>query len=314
MPLDPQAQAVIDQFAALGLQPRHLLTPAEARQQFEMRAALAPPGEPVTRVEDRTIAGPGGDIPIRIYAPAGDEPLPVVVFFHGGGWVIGNIASHDATVRSLTNASGCMFVSVDYRLAPETKFPGPAEDCYVATTWVEEHAAAIGADRRRIAVAGDSAGGNLAAAVALMARDRGGPALAYQLLIYPVTDHSFETASYRDNAEGYLLSRKDMEWFWQHYLAGAADGANPYASPLRAVDLAGLPPASVITAEFDPLRDEGEAFAERLRAAGVATESRRYDGMIHGFFNLAALLDQGKQAIVAAGSSLRTALVAQPVS
>ena len=198
-------------------------------------------------------------------------------------------------------------VAMEYRLAPEHQFPAAPEDCYAATQWVAAHATAIGGDPTRLALGGDSAGGNLTAVVAQMVRDLGGPALCYQLLVYPVTDHNYDTASYRANAEGYLLTRDAMVWFWNHYLRSPADGSNPMASPLRADNLRGLPPAMVITAEFDPLRDEGEAYAARLQEAGVPVTLKRYDGMIHGFFCLGTVLEQGKQAIEDAAAALRTA-------
>lgn len=314
MPLDPQAKAFLDQMAALNLPPRWTITPEQARQQYEARIAMQPPGEEVARVEDHTVPGPAGEIPVRVYTPAGEGPLPAVVFFHGGGWVIGSIRSHDNACRALANASGCIIASVDYLLAPEAKYPAAAEDCYAATRWVAEHAAELGADPSRIAVAGDSAGGNLAATVALMARDRGGPSLAFQLLIYPVIDHDFGTVSYRDNAEGYGLSTKDMEWFWNQYLPGSAEGKEPYASPIRASSLAGLPPALVITAEYDVLRDEGEAYAEALRQAGVPATTSRYNGMTHGFFSLHYLFTKGRQAMDEAGQALRSALAVETVS
>ncbi len=313
MPLDPQAQTVLDQMIALGLPPLGTLSPEETRRSMELRNAALPPGEPVAKVEDRTIPGPAGEIPIRIYWPEGTGPFPVLVYFHGGGWVIGSITSHDATCRTLTNAAGCMIVSVDYRLAPEHKFPAAAEDAYTATKWVAEHGAAIGADPRRVAVGGDSAGGNLAAVVSLMARERGGPPLAYQLLVYPVTDYRFDTPSYGENAEGYLLTKQSMEWFWNHYLNDASQGDHPYASPLRAQDLRGLPPALVITAEYDPLRDEGAAYAARLQEAGVPAACSRYDGMIHGFFGMSLLLDKAKLAVGEAAGALKAVFAAQPV-
>ncbi len=309
MPLDPQARAVIDQFAAMGLAPTHTLTPDEARRQAAARRAAMPPGDPVARVLDLSAPGAAGDIPIRAYLPEGGLPLPVVVFFHGGGWVIGSIESHDATCRSLANASGCMILSVEYRLAPEDKFPAAADDAYAAAKWAAEHAAEFGGDSARLAVAGDSAGGNLAAVVALMAKERGGPSLSFQLLIYPVTDFKLDTPSYVENAEGYFLTRDSMHWFWKHYLQSDDDGAHPFASPLRAGDLSGLPPALVMTAEFDPLRDEGEAYAERMRQAGVPVVATRYDGMIHGFFGMSLVLDKAKLAVREAGDALRDALV-----
>jgi acetyl esterase len=307
MPLDPQARALLDQMAAAGAPPFESLTPAQAREMIMQMRELAGPPEPVARAEDRVAATAAGPIPVRVYAPEATGPLPVLVYFHGGGWVIGNLDTVDAPCRSLANQARCLIVSVDYRLAPEHKFPAAAEDCYAATRWAAEHAAELGGDPARIAVGGDSAGGNLAAVVCLMARDRGGPRLTYQLLIYPVTNYDFSTPSYQDNAEGYLLTKNAMVWFWEHYLRDPSDGQNPYASPLRAADLRGLPPAFVITAEYDPLRDEGEAYAARLREAGVAAELRRYDGMIHGFFQMAGVLDQGKQVIADAAAALRAA-------
>ncbi len=311
MPLDPQAKAVLDQLASLNLPAYHTLSAPEARAQAEaMRPAAA--GEPVARVRDMTVPGPGGDIPVRVYTPEGSGPFGALVFYHGGGWVIGSIAGSDVTCRSLTNRAACVVVSVDYRLAPEHKFPAAAEDCYTATRWVAENAAVIDVDPERIAIGGISAGGNLAAVVALMARDRGGPALVHQLLVVPVTDYNVDTPSYRENSEGYQLSKDAMVWFWNHYLTGEGDGRHPHAAPLQAEDLRGLPPATVMTAEFDPLRDEGEAYAARLHEAGVPVTTTRYPGMIHGFFSMAAVLDQGKKAVDDAAVALRAAFAARP--
>jgi acetyl esterase len=309
MPLDPQAQYVLTQIAALGLPPNHLVSPEQARINAKARPRAA--GPEVAKVEDRRLPGPGPEIPVRIYTPAGTGPFPVLVWFHGGGWVIGDLESADPTARHLAVGAVCVVVSVDYRLAPETKFPGAADDCYAATVWATRHAAQIQGDAGRIAVGGDSAGGNLAAAVCLMARDRREPLPMFQLLIYPVTGYDFNTASYRQNAEGYLLTRDGMQWYWQHYLQHPQDAANPYAVPMAATDLTGLPPALVITAEMDPLCDEGEAYARRLQAAGVPTRYSQYDGMIHGFFGMPALLDKGKQAIAEASSVLRQAFAAR---
>src|SRR5262245_28206747 len=294
MPLDPQAQQVLEQIAALGLPPNHLVSPSQARVNMKSRPRAAGPA--VAKVEDRLIPGPGVDIPVRIYAPAGSGPFPVLVWFHGGGWVVGDLDTTDPTARHLTVGANCLVISVDYRLAPETKFPGPVDDCYAATVWAAQQAPRLNGDPSRIAVGGDSAGGNLAAAVALMNRDRGGLSLAFQLLVYPVTARDFELPSYRQNAEGYGLTLDGMRWYWDLYLQQPADAANPYAVPLMAQNLKGLPPALVITAEYDPLCDEGEADATRLQAAGVSTTCRRYDGMIHGFFGMTAVLDKGKQA------------------
>jgi acetyl esterase len=234
--------------------------------------------------------------------------MPALVFFHGGGFVICNLDTHDGPCRSIANAAGCIVVSVDYRLAPEHPYPAAAEDCHAATEWVAKNGAEFGIDTSRIAIGGDSAGGNLAAVVALMARDRGAPSLRFQLLIYPVTDYAFETDSYRENAEGYLLTRDMMRWFWNLYVPDASKAAEPYASPLRAADLSGLPPALCITAEYDPLRDEGEAYAARLREAGVAATTSRYDGLFHGFFGMSAQIDRARDAVAEATAALRAAL------
>ncbi len=312
MPLDPQAQKVIEQIAALGFPPVHTVSPEQARINAKARPRAA--GPEVARVEDRSIPGPGPAIPVRIYTPAGAGPFPILVWFHGGGWVVGDLDMADPTARHLSVGAGCVVVSVDYRLAPETKFPGAADDCYAATQWAARHAAQINGDSDRIAVGGDSAGGNLAAVVSLMARDRGGPALVFQLLVYPVTHCNYTTSSYQSYADGYLLSRDSMQWYWDHYLHMPADASNPYAAPLVTQDLGGLPPALVITAECDPLCDEGAAYARRLQAAGVLTTYSCYDGMIHGFFGMPAVLDKGKQAVADAATALQKAFTAQPAT
>jgi acetyl esterase/lipase len=307
MPLSPDSQAVLDQMASQGVPPLHTLSVEAARQLIIDLFVTKGDREPVGRVEDRRIPGPASPIPVRIYTPSGSGSFPVLVYFHGGGWVIGNIETHDAPCRALTNTANSIVVSVDYRLAPEHRFPAAVEDCYAATRWVAEYAAEIAGDASRIAVGGDSAGGNLAAAVALAARDRGGPPLVFQLLVYPVTDHRFDTPSYRDNADGYFLTRDAMLWFWGHYLESEETGGSPLASPLRAEDLRRLPPAFVMTAEYDPLRDEAEAYASRLRDAGVPVTVKRYDGTIHGFFSLANVLSAGKQGMLDAAAGLRAA-------
>ena len=305
MPLDPQAKAVMDQVATLGFPAAHTVSPQQARANAQARSRAA--GPEVARVQDRTIPGPDSQLSVRIYTPPGSGPFPALVWFHGGCWVVGDLESADATARHLTLGAGCVVVSVDYRLAPEAKFPGPAEDCYAATRWVAEHAAEIGGSGNNLAVGGDSAGGNLAAAVCLMAKDRGGPSLGMQLLVYPVTARDFQTGSYVDNAEGYNLTRDTMVWYWEQYLANDTDGTNAYAAPQQAQDLRGLPPAVVITAEYDPLRDEGEAYAHRLQAVGVPTTCTRYPGMIHGFFGMSAVVDKGKDAIAQASAALNAA-------
>ena len=308
MPLDPQARALLEQMAESGMPPLSGQDVASAREAVLVFAQLGGDPESVSRVEDRGIPGPDGTIPVRIYTPAGSGPFPVLVYFHGGGWVLCNIDTHDPVCRSLANAAECVVVSVDYRLAPEHKFPAAADDCYAATQWVMNSASLINGDADRVAVGGDSAGGNLAAVVALMARDRGGRAPTFQLLIYPATDYYLPgTSSYQHNADGYFLTKDDMKWFWNHYLSNDADAANPCACPLRAASLTGLPSALVITAEFDPLRDEGEMYATRLRESGVSARLVRYDGMIHGFFSMAGVLEQGKDALGLAAGELRSA-------
>jgi len=306
MPLHAKSKEFLEQLAAAGMPPLGSLPVPETREAFKGVAAFGGPPQSLARVEERTIPGPAGEIPLRIYTPEVRGSLPVLVYFHGGGWVIGTFDTHDGVCRHLAKQAQAIVISVDYRLAPEHKFPAAAEDCYAATLWAADNAGSLGADAKRLAVGGDSAGGNLAAVVSLMARDRGKPRIAFQLLIYPVTDHAYDTASYRANAEGYLLTKDAMVWFWNHYLGGKADGANPYASPLRAASLAGLPRAMVVTAEFDPLRDEGEAYAQKLRDAGVPVKMKRYDGLIHGFFSMIGFFDQAKQAVADAAAEIRS--------
>ena len=307
MPLDPQARAFLDQLDELGAPPLYRQTLDEARDGFTLLATVAgPPEEPVP-TEDRVVPGPGGEIPVRIYRPTADGPLPVVVYFHGGGWVIGDIASHDTVCHRLAARVPTVVVSVDYRLAPEHRFPAAVEDCDAATSWVSAHAAELGADADRLAVAGDSAGGNLAAVVARRARDRGGPAIAFQLLIYPGTDMTRSLPSHAANGSGYLLDSDTMTWFLDSYLNGA-DPSHPDASPLFVEDLSGLPRALVITAEFDPLRDEGEAYAERLAEAGVEVTSSRYDGMFHGFYGLDSIFNSARRATDETVAALQKAL------
>ena len=303
---------MIDLVISSGRPAYHQLSPKDARHLFrETRPASTPTPPQIGMVRDLTADGPLGPIPLRVYRPAGvpaSTPLAVLVFFHGGGWVIGDLETHDVLCRQLTAGSGVSVVSVDYRLAPEHKFPAAVDDAWAATRWVVAHAGELAVDARRLAVGGDSAGGNLAAVVALLARGKGAPAIAVQVLIYPVTDLVGETRSYRDFAEGYLLTREGMRWFIAHYLTAEAEAVDWRASPLRAQSLAGLPPALIVTAGFDPLRDEGEAYAERLREAGVRVDSVCYGGMIHGFVPMGRLLDTAGRAISLIAGSLSQAL------
>ena len=307
MPLDPAVRVILDQMAASGLKPFNEVSVAEARASMLALAGASGELENVARIEDRRVPGPRGDIPVRVYTPEGHPPFPLLVYFHGGGWVVGGIETHDGLCRQLANKAQTVVVSVDYRLAPEHPFPAAPEDSYAATRWVAEHARELGGDPDRIAVAGDSAGGNLAAVVSLMARDRGGPRLVHQVLIYPVVDAPCGNTSYRDNAKDYLLTAEMMDWFWNHY--GAAD-RHPLACPLRAPSLRGLPPALVFTAEFDPLRDEGEAYAKALQAAGCKGEVRRFVGLVHDFCATAQLFESSRAAFAEICARLRAALAA----
>jgi len=309
MPLEPQTKALLDAMRAAGasLDFGQISAP-EARRMMGQTLIARGGAEPVAKVEDRRIPGPAGEIPVRIYIPDAVGPWPALVYFHGGGWVLGDLDGSDAQCRTLTKAVGCVTVSIDYRLAPEAKFPAPVEDCYAATLWVADNARDLGCEPTRLAVGGTSAGANLAAAVPLMARDRGQPAIAFQLLVYPITDGGMDTPSYRENAEGYFLTSAAMSWFWNHYVSSDADRVHPYAAPINAIDLSGLPPALVITAEYDPLRDEGEAYAARLREAGVPVTCTRYDGTIHSFVSMAPNLEIGKRALEQIIEALRSTL------
>ena len=296
MPLDSQAEAILAAMSDGGVDMSLDMTPQEMRKMME-QGSMAMEGEPVAEVKDMVIPGPAADLKIRVYRPTADDAkLPCVVFFHGGGWVIGSIDSHDNQVRSMVNKTGAVFVSVDYRLAPEDPFPAAVEDCYAATLWVADNADELGIDAGRIAVAGDSAGGNLAAVTAQQVKERGGPELCMQVLVYPCCDMDTDIyPSMTENKDGPFLTKAIMDWFYNHYM-GSADPADPRAAPIRAEDLSGLPPALVITAEMDPLRDEGEAYAQKLNEAGVSAKAVRYDGMFHGFFGFGEFLDKAKEA------------------
>ncbi|HZH75072.1 MAG TPA: alpha/beta hydrolase [Archangium sp.] len=311
MPLDPQAVTFLNLLAQAGQPPINQMPVAQARMLTEALRDLGGPSVPVARAEDRVLKGPGGPLRIRVYTPEGTGPFPIVMYFHGGGWTLASVEVVDPTCRRLCAGTGAIVVSVDYRLAPEHKFPAAPEDCYAATDWVARHAPELHGDTHRLAVCGDSSGGNLAAAVCLMSRDRGGPAIVCQVLAYPPMANVFDTPSYRENAEGYFLTREMMQWFWDHYLTRPEDGRHPYASPLQAERFAGLPPALVLTAEFDPLRDEGESYASRLRQAQVPVRQVRYDGSVHGFFTLGGVMEQGMRALDEASATLREVFAGQ---
>ncbi len=336
MPLQPEVQQLIDGLAAMGIRPMEEMTPSEVRTTFAALGEMGPGSAPDFPWWDGAVPGPGGDIPVRVYDPAGSSPQgPVLVWYHGGGWVIGDLVTADQTCRHLAALTGIRVVSVDYRLAPEHPFPAAADDAYAAYEAVRRGTLSppaaqggggsggggsggggsggggSGPRPSVVAVGGDSAGGNLAAVVTLMARERAQPQPAFQLLVYPVTDAGMDTASYHDNAEGYFLTEASMRWFFDHYVgADAGLRADPRVSPLRAASLEGLAPAHVVTAEYDPLRDEGEAYATRLRDAGVAVTEVRYDGQIHGFFGLIDFCGPtARQALETAATHVRNAVV-----
>ena len=305
--LDPQVRALLEAIEAEGGPAIETLSPTDARQAaIDGLQAVAGRPEEVGSVENLAIPHPERAIPVRVYTPAAQGPFPCLVYFHGGGWVVCDLDTHDVVCRAIARQAEAVVVAVDYRLAPENKFPSAVDDAYAAVVWVANNTVRLGVDPHRIAVGGDSAGGNLSAVMSLKCRDQGGPPLALQVLVYPVTDlSSFDTPSYREFAEGYYLSRAEMEWFRGHYLARAEDAQSPDASPLLAGDLRGLPPALVITAECDPLRDEGEAYARRLTEAGVEVASTRYNGMIHPFFSLFGVLSAGRFAIQQVAAAVR---------
>ncbi|RSN67539.1 alpha/beta hydrolase [Actinomadura sp. WAC 06369] len=308
MPLDPLAAKIADAMTATF--PRIGTEVSDAAEARRILAAAPRPDLdpiPAAAVEDRVIDAPL-PVPVRIYRPDSPAPVPVVVFFHGGGFVLCGLDSHDRTCRALAADTGMIVVSVDYRLAPEHPFPAAVEDAGAAVAWAHANAAALGGDPGRLAVAGDSAGGNLAAVACLDARDSGGPPIRFQLLVYPVTDAARDSPSYREFAAGPFLTADHMRWYWERYLPDPARGADPRASPLRAPDLAGLPPACVITGECDPLRDEGEAYAARLVDAGVAVRARRFDGAFHGFYGLDHVLPAAREARRLSAEALLDAL------
>jgi len=295
--MDPEARAYLDWMQSLGLPPLAEQGPQEARRLNRMRVPmLAGEPEPVARIEDLRVPGPQGPIGGRIYAPVREESLPALLYMHGGGWVVGDIDSHDSVCRALAGRAGCMVLSLDYRMAPEHRFPAAIDDSWAGLVWLHENAAAIGADPDRLAVGGDSSGGNLAAVVARWARERGGPRIAAQVLIYPVTNYDLDTPSYRTMGTGYGLTRESMRWYWEQYLADPGDGASPDASPLRASDLTGLAPALVITCELDPLASEGSAYAAALGAAGGLVEHIHEPNMIHGYLRMAGVISRARKS------------------
>jgi acetyl esterase len=315
--LHPQAQALLALMQERGVPPTHTLAPPEARRLYLERRHFTQPRAPeVAQVQALAAPGPHGDIPLRLYRPlrsgargaAATVPLPVLVFFHGGGWVIGDLDSHDTLCRELANGAGIVVVAVHYRLAPEHRFPAAVDDCIAATRWVRAQAAELGLDPGRIAVGGDSAGGNLAAVVAIALRDDAAPKLAYQLLIYPATDQRRGAPSHTRNGEGFLLTRDTMAYFHDHYITSAAQDLDWRASPLLHPDLAGLPPALVLTAGYDPLRDEGLQYAQALTEAGNRAAHVSFERQIHGFILMGRVLDEANTAVAICAAELRREL------
>lgn len=306
--LNPQVEEYLHELSEQGLPPLYRLSLQDARETYRNLCVPDGPTDAVKTVTERSVTGPGGNIPIRIYTPEGDGPHPALVFFHGGGWMLGGLETHDALCRALTNATECIVVATDYRLAPEHRFPSQLEDCYAVTRWTANNAEAIGAKPDRLATAGDSSGANLAVGVGLLARDRDGPEIHYQVLAYPATNYAFDTDSYKKNAQGYFLTQKDMKRFWDGYIQSELDGEHPYASPLRTQTLAGLPPTFVLTCGFDPLHDDGRELANRLSDAGVPTHHTRYEDMIHGFLTMLTdpELDRAREAIDEIGDKVQT--------
>lgn len=296
----------MNKLAALNLPPATELTPEQVRKNSALsRAAVERERESVGKIEERSIPGPAGNIPVRIYRPESAGTHPLIMLFHGGGWVVGDLDTEDATCRGLCRRVGAVVISVDYRLAPETAYPGAVDDCFAATVWAIGHAEELGIDASRVATSGTSAGGNLSGAVAMMARDRGGPAIAHQLLFCPVIDADFDRSSYIRNATDYGLTRDGMIWFWDHYTGSGDDRYEPYASLIRAEDLSGLPDTTIIAAEFDPLVDEAVAYGDALKAAGVKTRCTVYDGMTHGFNGYVGVVDAAKVALDEAAAGIR---------
>lgn len=310
--LDPKAAEILEGALASERPNAHLLPVEEARVNFDGDFAELGPGEEVDAVEDLVIPVDGATIPARLYRPSGDV-LPGVLYMHGGGWLLGSVESHDATARALANAASATVLSIGYRRGPEDRFPTAVEDAYAALLWMRDNGERLGVDAEALAVAGDSAGGNLATVVAMLARDRGGPALRFQVLAYPVTTTDLEVG-FDDDFEGYFLYRDELQWHQDNYLASPADRSDPLVSPLEDADLEGLPPALVITAECDPLHEQGELYAVALAGAGVEVFHRGYPGMVHGFFQMPGVFAQGREAVDLAGESLRAAFSTEGVT
>jgi acetyl esterase len=311
METDAQVTALLQELIASGRPSSMSLPLLEGRRNFtELFASLAERPD-IAQVREVAIPGAGGDLPTRLYAPSSAGPLPVLMYFHGGGWVFGGAEAFDGLARSLARASGALVVAPEFRLAPEHPFPASLEDCFIAATWVEAHAEELGGDGTRLAAAGESSGANLAAAVTLRAKEAGRPRLEFQLLMYPAVDPSLSTASYEENAEDPFLSKAEMTWYWDRYLGPHGDRANPHAAPLNAPDLRGLPPAYIVTAGHDVLRDEGEAYAQRLRDAGVPVTVARYPDMVHGFLSMTRHLDTAGIALKEAGKAVADAFGAR---
>ncbi len=323
MELDPQAQEILDRHALYNTPPIENLTPEEARNvplldyaardlvaskmAARLMTVMSPSPEPVGSITHQRIPTSNGSVLARIYSPKGNGPFPVLIYFHGGGWVIANLDVYDASARALTNAAECIVVSVAYRLAPEHPFPAAVEDAYDATQWAMSNARLFNGDGLRVAVGGESAGGNLAAVTCLIARDQGGATPLHQLLIYPVTDFTFDKPSFTEHADAKPLNAAMMGWFAKHYLGSGGDASHPHASPLRASDLSDLPAATIINAEVDPLRDDGSLYADRLYKAGVPVTHHLFDGVMHEFFGLAGLVDKATEAVKQAGEALKNA-------
>jgi acetyl esterase len=310
MTLDPIVKGLLDQMAANPMPKLWEIPPAQGRELYRtMAAALEPQGIAIGKIENASMPGPAGEIKLRVYTPVagGSTAIPALVYFHGGGFVIGDLDTHDALCRTLANETAARVVAVDYRLAPEHKFPAAAEDCYAAVKWVEQNAAKLAIDPNRIAVAGDSAGGNLSAVVCQMAKQKAGPRIVFQLLIYPTTQARAKTESINAFAEGYFLEKKTMDWFFDQYLPADVDLSDWRVSPLAAADLSGLPRAYVVTAGFDPLKDEGKAYADKLNHAGVAAVYVDYPSMVHGFFNMSGVVPTAREAIADAAKAMRRA-------